>query len=278
MNYYCFVAGAKDLMIDTPKGTPSMDELLDEYTYILSKNDAKLLRILRLSYDNSNLLLIIKDKDADINPLGNISKETWEQALPFMGDSESTYIYKEYGIEKYLTEFYQMMMNEESADKIPFPENLLAALYYKHAEKTNNNFLNQWNTFNLNLKNVISALICKKNQYNVNDNIVGENEITESILNNFASKDLGLNGIYDEIDSINSIIENSSLIDIERKIDALKWNWLEENTFFNHFSIEKLLSYWIKCEIIHRWDLVSTEEGTRVFKNILADLKKDIKF
>ncbi|MBQ5926221.1 MAG: DUF2764 family protein, partial [Paludibacteraceae bacterium] len=61
-------------------------------------------------------------------------------------------------------------------------------------------------------------------------------------------------------------------------IDALKWNWLVEHTFFNTFGIESVLSFWLRCELMHRWDNLSMEEGAVLFRQIFNDLKKEVYF
>ncbi len=277
MNYYCFISGSKDLSFDSPKTTPPMKELLEEYQSILSKRDAQMLYLLRLAYDNDNLLELIDDKDVSVHELGNISLLTWMEAMPLMQDSTPKEIYKEFGIEEYFTTFYQAMMDENQRAKIIHPKNYLHSLYLDHARKKANSFLEKWFDYNINMNNVITAIICKKHSIDIAPNLIGKNEIVETIRNNFNSKDLGLNGIYDEVDTLNAIYENRYLIEQEKRYDAMKWSWLEENTFFEPFSINQLLAYWLKCQLIHRWDNLTIEEGTAVFKDILYDLKKDIK-
>ncbi len=278
MNYYCFVAGAKDLLLDTTKGAPSMEGLLEEYEDILSKGDAKLLRLLRLSYDNDNFLLLIDNKDISINTVGNINLLTWMEAMPNMLEEDPKAIYKQYGIEEYFTKFYQEIKSENTSIKPETYKNYLFSLYYEHAMKTNSKFLRQWFEYNMNMNNVITALVCKKHGFDVNKHLMTGSEIAETILSNYNSKDLGLSGVYDDIDMLNTIYENRYLIDQERRYDALKWEWLDTNTFFHPFSIEMLLAYWLKCELMHRWDKLTIDEGAKVFEEILHHLKKDIQF
>lgn len=56
----------------------------------------------------------------------------------------------------------------------------------------------------------------------------------------------------------------------------LKWNWLDNNSFFNYFSIEKLFSFIIKIEIVERWITLDKEKGQRLFRALIESLKQDV--
>jgi hypothetical protein len=64
----------------------------------------------------------------------------------------------------------------------------------------------------------------------------------------------------------------------EKAIDMLKWDWLDENTFFNYFTIEKLISYYIKLEMIERWIKLDPETGREFFKKLIKDLESGYEF
>ena len=108
--------------------------------------------------------------------------------------------------------------------------------------------------------------------------IVGDNIVAETIRNSVSARDFNLKTEIDYFDALVSISETANLLDREHRIDALKWNWLVERTFFNTFTIESVLSFWLRCELMHRWDNLSMEEGAEIFRQMINDLKKDVKF
>ena len=278
MNYYCYIAGLPDIQIDNQKSIPAQEEILDELKQILSKGDMALLDLLRLKYDNDNLLKFLANRDAELNPLGKLTSQDWTELIELIDNSDERNPVRDARLLKYVLEFYTTIRNEQSEEKIDFAEDFLAALYYKYGMQCKNKFVADWFEFNLNINNILTALTCRKYGWDIKSAIVGDNVVAETIRSSVSARDFNLKAEIDYFDALVSISETANLLDREHRIDALKWNWLEENTFFNSFSIEKVLSFWLRCELMHRWDNLSMEEGAEIFRQMINDLKKDVKF
>ena len=278
MNYYCYIAGLPDIQIDNAKSIPAQEEILDELKQILSKGDMALLDLLRLKYDNDNLLKFLANRDAELNPLGKLTSQDWAELIELIDNSDERNPVRDARLLKYVLEFYTTIRNEQSEEKIDFAEDFLAALYYKYGMQCKNKFVAEWFEFNLNINNILTALTCRKYGWDIKSAIVGDNVVAETIRNSVSARDFNLKAEIDYFDALVSISETTNLLDREHRIDALKWNWLEENTFFSSFSIEKVLSFWLRCELMHRWDNLSMEEGAEIFRQMINDLKKDVKF
>ena len=278
MNYYCYIAGLPDIQIDNQKSIPAQEEILDELKQILSKGDMALLDLLRLKYDNDNLLKFLANRDAELNPLGKLTSQDWAELIELIDNSDERNPVRDARLLKYVLEFYTTIRNEQSEEKIDFAEDFLAALYYKYGMECKNKFVADWFEFNLNINNILTALTCRKYGWDIKSAIVGDNVVAETIRNSVSARDFNLKAEIDYFDALVSISETANLLDREHRIDALKWNWLEENTFFSSFSIEKVLSFWLRCELMHRWDNLSMEEGAEIFRQMINDLKKDVKF
>lgn len=278
MNYYCYIAGLPDIQIDNQKSIPAQEEILEELKHILSKGDMALLDLLRLKYDNDNLLKFLANRDAELNPLGKLTSQDWTELIDLIDNSDERNPVRDARLLKYVLEFYTTIRNEQNEEKIEFNEDFLAALYYKYGMQCKNKFVAEWFEFNLNINNILTALTCRKYGWDIKSAIVGDNIVAETIRNSMSARDFNLKAEIDYFDALVSISETSNLLDREHRIDALKWNWLEENTFFNSFSIEKVLSFWLRCELMHRWDNLSMEEGAEIFRQMINDLKKDVKF
>ena len=278
MNYYCYIAGLPDIQIDNQKSIPAQDEILDELKQILSKGDMALLDLLRLKYDNDNLLKFLANRDAELNPLSKLTSQDWTELIELIDNSDERNPVRDARLLKYVLEFYTTIRNEQNEEKIEFNEDFLAALYYKYGMQCKNKFVAEWFEFNLNINNILTALTCRKYGWDIKSAIVGDNVVAETIRNSVSARDFNLKAEIDYFDALVSISETSNLLDREHRIDALKWNWLEENTFFSSFSIEKVLSFWLRCELMHRWDNLSMEEGAEIFRQMINDLKKDVKF
>ena len=278
MNYYCYIAGLPDIQIDNQKSIPAQEDILDELKQILSKGDMALLDLLRLKYDNDNLLKFLANRDAELNPLGKLTSQDWAELIELIDNSDERNPVRDARLLKYVLEFYTTIRNEQSEEKIDFAQDFLAALYYKYGMQCKNKFVADWFEFNLNINNILTALTCRKYGWDIKSAIVGDNVVAETIRNSVSARDFNLKAEIDYFDALVSISETANLLDREHRIDALKWNWLEENTFFSSFSIEKVLAFWLRCELMHRWDNLSMEEGAEIFRQMINDLKKDVKF
>ncbi len=276
MEYYNLLTGLPDLQADNAKSAPELRELLEELRGVLSKHDNALLNVLLMRYDNDNLLAYLENNGAELNDLGLLTADDWHEILTILADEDNKEK-KDARLQKYVKTYYETINDEEKNANIESKEDLLTSLYYEFGMGSKNRFIAEWFEFCLNMNNVIAAVICRKHGFNVKTAVIGDNEIADA-LRSSGARDFGLVGQFDYVDKFLSVAEESNPLDREKKMDALKWEWLEDHTFFDHFSVENVLSYWIRCELMHRWDCLSVEQGKEVFRGLLNEMKKDIHF
>lgn len=276
MEYYNLLTGLPDLQADNAKSAPELRELLEELRGVLSKHDNALLNVLLMRYDNDNLLAYLENNGAELNDLGLLTADDWHGILTILADEDNKEK-KDARLQKYVKTYYETINDEEKNANIESKEDLLTSLYYEFGMGSKNRFIAEWFEFCLNMNNVIAAVICRKHGFNVKTAVIGDNEIADA-LRSSGARDFGLVGQFDYVDKFLSVAEESNPLDREKKMDALKWEWLEDHTFFDHFSVENVLSYWIRCELMHRWDCLSVEQGKEVFRGLLNEMKKDIHF
>lgn len=274
MNYYCLIAGLPEIQIEDSKIVSTLVDIKSDFVEQLSEGDADLMNLVFAKYDNANFLAYLHDKESTLNELGNLSRTDWEQIVSLLQEIENP---KDGRISPYITSFYHLFTLEKSTNETISLDDQLAGMYYEFAMKSKNKFLSNWFEFNLNLNNILTAVACRKHGFDLKNLIVGSNEIANTIKASNA-RDFGLTGIFDQLDVVLRIAEEADLLEREKKIDALKWAWLEENTFFSYFSIEKVLAYVLKIEMIERWKPLSMENGTQIFRDLLAGLKEGVKF
>lgn len=274
MNYYCLIAGLPDLQPEDNKSTLSLIELKNELMDQLSDADAQLLRLLFAKFDNENWLRFLKNKDAALNPLGNLKSEHLNQLLALMQEFEHP---QDIRLLSYIHTFYSNVNNEKFLTEGISHEDYLSGLYYEYAMRSKNEFLQAWFEFNLNINNLLTAVTCRKHGFDLKALVLGNNEVAMAIKSSNA-RDFGLTGIFDQLDPVLRIADDTNLLEREKKIDAIKWNWLDEHTFFHYFSIEKIFAFVLKSEMLDRWKPLSIEKGTRIFREMLVGMKEEVKF
>ena len=143
--------------------------------------------------------------------------------------------------------------------------------------KADNRFIRAWFTFNQNMNNVLVAQICRKHGFDVKQKIVGEGEVAEQLRTHTSQKDFGLSEVMDDYQEILSLAQIDDLMAREKAIDAIRFAWLQDRTEFDYFSAEMVFAYYLEAVMLHRWSLLTIEEGEKVFRALVADMKKGIK-
>lgn len=136
----------------------------------------------------------------------------------------------------YFKEFFEAYLEaqrKEGKTEIPW-EDRLAALYYAYAMKNPNKFVSDWFELNLNINNMLTAITCRKHGLDKSGYIVGDNEVAQALRTSNA-RDFGLGDTVDYLPDLGRIAEETDLMAREKKVDLLKWEWLEEHTFFKPF-------------------------------------------
>lgn len=234
--------------------------------------DWQLLSLIFASYDNENLIAYLANKEAELNPLGNLNATDWNELLTLISETESP---RDPRLNPYIINFVQTIGVENGLPEGVSKTDFLTSLYYAEAIGHSNDFVSKWYAYNLNLNNVLTAIISRKHGYNLQNAVIGDNEIANNLRQSQA-KDFGLTNLFADFELIHKISDEPDLMEREKKIDALKWNWLDDATFFHYFSIEKVIAYVLKLQLMERWQMLTIEKGREVFRHMLNQLKKEV--
>lgn len=271
-NYYYLVTGLPDLTLDDSKLTYSTADFKTEFYPRLSAKDKKLFDLFYLQYDNVNVLKLLKDKEAAIDTRGLYSAEELLDLLAQLKEknevSKSLY-------PAYLITFISGYYNNSGEEDFSLAENRLAGLYYEYAMRCDNRFVAQWYEFNLTVNNILVALTARKYKLEIASVIVGDTEVCQALRTSNA-RDFGLSGEVDYMDQLMKISETEELLEREKKIDQMRWTWMENATFFNYFSVERLFVFLVQLEMIERWILLDKAKGNQQFRSIIASLKDGV--
>ena len=269
--YYYLVAGLPELTLEDSKLSYTVADFKAELYPDLSDEDRRLIDLFYLKFDNANVLKLLKDKDAAIDSRGNYSAEELAEFISSLKDGDEV---ADAVFPSYLSTFISEYFNTPAEDDF-LHEDRLAALYYAYAMKCRNKFVSSWFAFNLTMNNVLVALTARKFKMVIAPLIVGDTEVCEA-LRTSGARDFGLTGEVDFLDQLVKISETEELVEREKKIDQLRWNWMEEATFFNYFTVERLFVFLLQLEMIERWISLDKEKGNQLFRSIIATLKDEV--
>lgn len=268
--YYCLVAGLPDISLDDGKLSYSVSDFKTELYPDLSAQDRKLIDLFYLKFDNTAILKLLKNKDAVIEDKGNFSAEELLQLIEAVREGDTPD--KKYP--SYLVNFVSQYL-QLSQDELYRADDLLAALYYSYGMSSNNAFIASWFEFNLNLNNILAALAARKYKLEVSSVIVGATSICEQLCTSNA-RDFGLNETLEYFEALQRIADIEELVEREKKVDMLKWKWLEDESFFHYFTIERIFVFLMQLEMIERWISLDKEKGNELFRKMIQDLKNEV--
>lgn len=269
--YYYLVAGLPELTLEDNKLSYTVADFKVELYPELSDTDRKLIDLFYLKFDNTNLLKLLKDKDAVIDSRGIYSAKELTEFISLLkeGDEVADAVFPSY-LSTFISEYFSAQVEDEFLH-----EDRLAALYYEYAMKCKNRFVSSWYEFNLTVNNVLVALTARKFKMDIASLIVGDTDVCEA-LRTSGARDFGLTGEVGFLDQIVKISETEELVEREKRIDQLRWNWMEEATFFDYFTIERLFVFLLQLEMIERWISLDKEKGNQLFRSIIASLKDEV--
>lgn len=268
--YYCLVAGLPDISLDDGKLSYSVSDFKAELYPDLSAQDRKLIDLFYLKFDNTAILKLLRNKDAVIEDKGNFSAEELLQLIEAVREGDTPD--KKYP--SYLVNFVSQYL-QLSQDELYRADDLLAALYYSYGMSSNNAFIASWFEFNLNLNNILAALAARKYKMEVSSVIVGATSICEQLRTSNA-RDFGLNETLQYFEALQRIADIEELVEREKKVDMLKWKWLEDESFFHYFTIERIFVFLMQLEMIERWISLDKEKGNELFRKMIQDLKNEV--
>lgn len=136
-----------------------------------------------------------------------------------------------------------------------------------------NDFLKQYAQYDITLRNILVALQGRKYGRDVTDEFVGNDDVVEQ-LRKSRLQDFGLKGDIEQMDEILAMFETSNLVEREMKLDALRWNYIEDATFFNYFGVEKLIVALLKLSMVQRWAQLDEEGGRLRFEKIIKEIRE----
>jgi hypothetical protein len=267
--YHCLVAGLPDIFLDETEVNFSMLDFKSTLEEELYPEDYELAKLLFLPYDNKNLLLFLQEKYDQYDELGNYTLEDFESELSEGGGL--------FSLPPYMYQFVEEYREDRKSKTLKQWENHLTRLFYDYVFSFQDQFLNDWFTFEMNVTNLLIGLNCREFEKDPEEELIGDNSVTEAISKSSA-KDFGLAPVLDYVGQVINIADKDNLLAREKSLDQFRWEQLDELTRFKYFSIEVVLAYTIKLQMIYRWMHLDEATGRKLFEQLIDELKESFEF
>lgn len=286
-NYYELIAGLPELSVDQTNVPMSSEKYLEILYDTLTNGDKKLLETIRLDYLIKSVIEVLSN--GVVEPIERNSEDHSSDGLSVLNVEINDICYraknniplsddKNIIMPSFLRNIVYNLYSgfyEDTNKELSVIHDIYIK-YYETAQKSDNEFISEWFSFNKNIKNIISLFVCEKLGWEPADFILGNLPLDERIR---TSKTNNLNDI-EELDYINDVVSIAKESDItkrERQIDLIKWKFLDKYNYDDVFGIENVICYYIKLCILERWINLNKEQGELKFRSIVAKLKETTK-
>ncbi|MBQ8674595.1 MAG: DUF2764 family protein [Bacteroides sp.] len=268
-NYYNLITGLPDLLLGEGKPSYSVCEFRDVCNELLTEADKRIIHYFFLKYDCLNVARLLKDPEADVTLPGNLTAEQCRDLIE-QADEMNTEV--PHGAPAFLMKF--ILDYPEMKEKAGFfVEDAVLGEYYRYAMQCGHPQVASWFELNFNITNILTAFIARNYGWQVENYVLDANEVSDAILKNVQARDFGLAPLIDYVEDIIRIAECEDPVQKEKRIDAFKWVWLDENTFFEPFSIASVFAYLCKLDMSERWEKLDIEVGRETFTQIVDNLR-----
>jgi len=279
-DYYYFVSGLPNIHPEDSKliMTPLM--FLHAAHEHLNNEDYSLLRLLLLPNDIQNLVSTVHNEN-NWSDDSIITQDEWLEAIKALKQKTEPSFLNESLFQNNLPPFMlEYMSTEVQMLELKNPALMLRDLFtllYDWIDLNGDGFIKDWFKFDSELKNIIIALNCRKHNVPLQEQLIGNSYLTSKLLKSSAG-DFGLGNEFPIFEAISRLNDAPDIINKEKGFDALLWKWLDTRTFFDYFSIPRIMGYFIKIRIIYRWIHLSQAVGEKRFHKILHDLETSFEF
>lgn len=265
-NYYCLLAGLPEISPDDKKLTLSVSDFRTYLCDYLTEDEMNIINLFFLPNDNTQILRILNgnEPDASLQTVFDTERLRDELADPV-------------SLPAYLIKYILDSRDEEREPSNRLPETDLSEAYWKYMLSCRNSMVRRYVEFSMNVKNLLTALNCRKHHLDIEKEVIGDGRFTE-MLKTSKARDFELGDDFPYVADVISLFEKDNLAEREYAIDMLYWNFLDKETTHRYFSLENVIAFMLKLMIVERWSKLSSDEGRRVFESLVVRLKNDFKF
>lgn len=265
-NYYCLIAGLPEISPDDKKLSLSVQELRTYLNDYLSKKEIDIINLFFYPNDNAQILRLLQKQEANPNLQTVFSASQLEDEI-----NDPIFV------PSYLKNYLLDLQKEDREENSRLPEIELSERYWDFMLSQKEKLVRKYAEFSLNIKNLITALNCRKFHLDIDNEIIGDSYFA-SQLKTSRAKDFELSDEYPYVDTVIALFEKDNAAEREYKIDMLYWEFLDEMTEHKYFTFDNVLTFTLKLMILERWSKMTSEEGKKIFRDLLERFKNEFQF
>lgn len=255
-DYYYLIASLPKLSFpEFPKF--EFDSVYEIIVNNLSASDRELFNKLIYPNDNKNLIAAIARNQNKVSPFYQ-----FEQPSVLNQETINNFQKLPGSFPDYMKSFIEDNREEIATKDISELEKHLLEIFYQEMLASKDSFIRDYYAFELDLKNIVTAINCRKYEFEIDHEILGEGLLQQQLKRNSAS-DFGLSIEYPFMDSLVEAMDSGEPNRLESQINGILWNHVDEMVRFSFFNTHKVFAYGVHLLIAKRWTQLDPEEGKK---------------
>lgn len=265
-NYYCLIAGLPEISPDDKKLSLSVQELRTYLNDYLTKKETDIINLFFYPNDNAQILRLLQKQEADPN-----------LQTVFTASQLEDEIQDPMFVPSYIKEYLLDIQKEDREVSNRLPEVELSERYWNFMLSQKEKLVRKYAEFSLNIRNLITALNCRKYHLDIEKEVIGDSYFVNQMKTSRA-KDFELSDDYPYVDKVLALFEKDNTAEREYRIDMLYWEFLDEMTGYKYFTFDNVIAFMLKLMILERWSKMTTEQGKKIFRELLERFKNEFQF
>lgn len=147
--------------------------------------------------------------------------------------------------------------------------------FYSDVESYADGFVRDYLTFELDCRNIGIAGSRRAVGAPYRELIIPGNDVAEQVVRSTAP-DFGLAGEIELFEPLLDGFGSTEPMEVEKKIDLIRWQWLDEYVDYRSFSKEAVYAYAIKLAGVERWLALDETEGRRMLDALIEQVKESV--
>lgn len=82
---------------------------------------------------------------------------------------------------------------------------------------------------------------------------------------------------FEDLEKVNAVLEGSDILERERGLDDIMWERIDELTLMEVFTLDQILGFVAKLQIVERWLRLDPQTGRELFRQLVEEIRNNKK-
>lgn len=78
---------------------------------------------------------------------------------------------------------------------------------------------------------------------------------------------------FEDLEKVNAVLEGSDILERERGLDDIMWERIDELTLMEVFTLDQILGFVAKLQIVARWLRLDPQTGRELFRQLVEEIR-----